>query len=315
MCDSRCVSPQKKKNSLLVFFFFCCCSRRERERAGERGSAALLLHLFRVNDRGCVCVRVCVCAMLCPASCLPLLRELAQWRCLLGWHRHHGVGSASAAGLNANTGQQQQQQGSEVRRKDSRPVGRTKPLQGSQYSSAGCLLTLHHSEKPDHEEVCEFRPYTCPCPGATCKWHGSLEAVMPHLMHAHKSITTLQGEDIVFLATDINLPGAVDWVMMQSCFSHHFMLVLEKQEKYEGHQQFFAVVLLIGTRKQAENFAYRLELNGNRRRLTWEATPRSIHDGVAAAIMNSDCLVFDTSIAHLFADNGNLGINVTISMC
>ncbi|KAM9451028.1 E3 ubiquitin-protein ligase Siah2 [Clarias gariepinus] len=183
------------------------------------------------------------------------------------------------------------------------------------YASAGCMLSLHHSEKPEHEEVCEFRPYTCPCPGASCKWQGSLEAVMPHLMHAHKSITTLQGEDIVFLATDINLPGAVDWVMMQSCFGHHFMLVLEKQEKYEGHQQFFAIVLLIGTRKQAENFAYRLELNGNRRRLTWEATPRSIHDGVAAAIMNSDCLVFDTSIAHLFADSGNLGINVTISMC
>ena len=76
-----------------------------------------------------------------------------------------------------------------------------------------------------------------------------------------------------------------------------------------------AIVLLIGTRKQAENFAYRLELNGNRRRLTWEATPRSIHDGVSAAIMNSDCLVFDTAIAHLFADNGNLGINVTISTC
>ncbi|KAG7224690.1 hypothetical protein INR49_011487 [Caranx melampygus] len=231
--------------------------------------------------------------MLCPASCLPLLRELAQWRCLLGWHRHHGVGSSSAAGLTANPGHQQQQQlqqGSEVRDRAVRPVGRTKPLTSSQ--------AVHLSMS-----------------GATCKWHGSLEAVMPHLMHAHKSITTLQGEDIVFLATDINLPGAVDWVMMQSCFSHHFMLVLEKQEKYEGHQQFFAVVLLIGTRKQAENFAYRLELNGNRRRLTWEATPRSIHDGVAAAIMNSDCLVFDTSIAHLFADNGNLGINVTISMC
>jgi hypothetical protein len=25
--------------------------------------------------------------------------------------------------------------------------------------------------------------------------------------------------------------------------------------------------------------------------------------------------VFDTSIAQLFAENGNLGINVTISMC
>ncbi|KAI4787855.1 hypothetical protein KUCAC02_036213 [Chaenocephalus aceratus] len=243
--------------------------------------------------------------MLCPASCLPLLRELGQWRCLLGFPRHHGVAAASTVGLTANGGQQQ---GSEVR--GGRPIGRSKPLTGRQpdgggallkpplvhdmrlmvpcsiltssppppppqFSSAGCLLSLHHSEKPEHEE----------------------------------------GEDIVFLATDINLPGAVDWVMMQSCFSHHFMLVLEKQEKYEGHQQFFAVVLLIGTRKQAENFAYRLELNGNRRRLTWEATPRSIHDGVSAAIMNSDCLVFDTSIAHLFADNGNLGINVTISMC
>ncbi|XP_043730326.1 E3 ubiquitin-protein ligase SIAH2 [Cervus elaphus] len=183
------------------------------------------------------------------------------------------------------------------------------------YATTGCSLTLHHTEKPEHEDICEYRPYSCPCPGASCKWQGSLEAVMSHLMHAHKSITTLQGEDIVFLATDINLPGAVDWVMMQSCFGHHFMLVLEKQEKYEGHQQFFAIVLLIGTRKQAENFAYRLELNGNRRRLTWEATPRSIHDGVSAAIMNSDCLVFDTAIAHLFADNGNLGINVTISTC
>ncbi|PKK23566.1 siah E3 ubiquitin protein ligase 2, partial [Columba livia] len=183
------------------------------------------------------------------------------------------------------------------------------------YAMTGCSLTLHHTEKPGHENICKYRPYSCPCPGASCKWQGSLEAVMPHLMHAHKSITTLQGEDIVFLATDINLPGAVDWVMMQSCFGHHFMLVLEKQEKYEGLRQFFAVVLLIGTRKQAENFVYRLELNGNRRRLTWEATPRSIHDGVNAAIRNSDCLIFDTAIAHLFADNGNLGINVTISTC
>lgn len=65
------------------------------------------------------------------------------------------------------------------------------------------------------------------------------------------------GEDIVFLATDINLPGAVDWVMMQTCFGHHFMLVLEKQEKSEGNQLFYTIVQLIGTRKQAESFAYR----------------------------------------------------------
>jgi E3 ubiquitin-protein ligase SIAH1 len=88
---------------------------------------------------------------------------------------------------------------------------------------AGCAASLLHTDKTDHEETCEFRPYSCPCPGASCKWQGSLEQVMAHLMQVHKSITTLQGEDIVFLATDINLPGAVDWVMMQSCFGHHFM--------------------------------------------------------------------------------------------
>ncbi|XP_076745578.1 E3 ubiquitin-protein ligase Siah2 isoform X2 [Maylandia zebra] len=285
---------------------FFCCSDSERE-SSERHSLKT-----RNSDRVCVgvihrrsvrrtphsslSVCVCVCVCLGPACFVfssPQKKKTAA----------RVFFSAAAAG--------ERERASEVQLH----YGCVCLIRQVLYSSAGCPLSLHHSEKPDHEEVCEFRPYTCPCPGATCKWHGSLEAVMPHLMHAHKSITTLQGEDIVFLATDINLPGAVDWVMMQSCFSHHFMLVLEKQEKYEGHQQFFAVVLLIGTRKQAENFAYRLELNGNRRRLTWEATPRSIHDGVAAAIMNSDCLVFDTSIAHLFADNGNLGINVTISMC
>ncbi|XP_063914913.1 E3 ubiquitin-protein ligase Siah1-like [Zophobas morio] len=182
------------------------------------------------------------------------------------------------------------------------------------HKSTGCRMSLGLNEKAEHEEICEFRPYSCPCPGASCSWQGQLDKVMVHLQHSHKNITTLNGEDIVFLATEINLAGAVDWVMMQSCFGHHFMLVLEKQEKNDGHTQFFAIVQLIGSRKQAEHFAYRLELNGNRRRLIWEAMPRSSHEGVASAIMASDCLAFDNSIAQHFADNGNLGINVTISL-
>jgi hypothetical protein len=84
---------------------------------------------------------------------------------------------------------------------------------------------------------------------------GSVERFFIRIFHFMTNFCA--GEDIVFLATDINLPGAVDWVMMQSCFEHHFMLVLEKQEKYEGSQLFYAIVQLIGTRKQAENFAYR----------------------------------------------------------
>lgn len=149
--------------------------------------------------------------------------------------------------------------------------------------------------------------------GTSCKWSGRLDDVMTHLMQSHKSITTLEGEDIVFLATDINLSGAVDWVMIQSCYSNHFMLVLEKQEKQHGYHQFFAVVQLIGTRKQTQNFVYRLELTTYKRRILWEAVPRSICEGVQSAINSSDCLIFDTTMAQFFADNGNLGINVTIS--
>ncbi|VDM70366.1 unnamed protein product, partial [Strongylus vulgaris] len=96
------------------------------------------------------------------------------------------------------------------------------------FASSGCPHVFYHFDKVEHEEICECRPYSCPCPGAACKWQGALNDVMDHLKKVHKSITTLQGEDIVFLATDINLPGAVDWVMMQSCFGYNFMLVLGK---------------------------------------------------------------------------------------
>ena len=61
------------------------------------------------------------------------------------------------------------------------------------YSTSGCTVSLVHTEKPDHEDACEYRPYSCPCPGASCKWQGSLEQVMNHLVLSHKSITTLQG--------------------------------------------------------------------------------------------------------------------------
>ena len=67
------------------------------------------------------------------------------------------------------------------------------------------------------------------------------------------------GDDIVFLATSVNVPGPVDWIMMQTCFGYHFVLFLEKQET-EGNETdplFYSTVQLIGTRKQAESFVCR----------------------------------------------------------
>ncbi|KRZ62450.1 E3 ubiquitin-protein ligase Siah1 [Trichinella nativa] len=50
------------------------------------------------------------------------------------------------------------------------------------FSSNGCPAAMLYQEKVEHEEACEFRPYSCPCPGASCKWQGNLDAVMPHLV-------------------------------------------------------------------------------------------------------------------------------------
>lgn len=38
------------------------------------------------------------------------------------------------------------------------------------YTSYGCSESMSHETKLEHEDVCEFRMYNCPCPGASCKW-------------------------------------------------------------------------------------------------------------------------------------------------
>lgn len=97
------------------------------------------------------------------------------------------------------------------------------------YASSGCEVTLPHTDKTEHEELCEFRPYSCPCPGASCKWQGSLDAVMPHLMHQHKSITTLQVSNRLPLSSCTRSVEGLGWFfffLMSRSFS---LLVLEQK--------------------------------------------------------------------------------------
>ena len=58
-----------------------------------------------------------------------------------------------------------------------------------------------------------------------------------------------------------------------------------------------------------------LELRKGRRRLMWEGCPHSIKQDLHSIIANSDCLMFDGRTAAMFAENGNLAINVTMSLC
>jgi len=62
---------------------------------------------------------------------------------------------------------------------------------------------------------------------------------MAHLMQVHKSITTLQGEDIVFLATDINLPGKSNAVALQFEENQITFQTNSFNRVDEGNVQFF----------------------------------------------------------------------------
>lgn len=175
---------------------------------------------------------------------------------------------------------------------------------------------LHHgrSHHLHHQEAGLHTPQVTPClcPLFSCHWEGHLEVVVPHLQQMHR-VDILQGAEIVFLATDMHLPAPADWIILHSCLGHHFLLVLRKQERHEGHPQFFATMMLIGTPTQADCFTYRLELNRNHRRLKWEATPRSVLECVDSVITDGDCLVLNTSLAQLFSDNGSLAIGIAIT--
>ncbi|XP_036391717.1 E3 ubiquitin-protein ligase SIAH1A-like [Megalops cyprinoides] len=183
------------------------------------------------------------------------------------------------------------------------------------YAWSGCKDTLSHMEKAEHEELCEFRPYSCPCPGPSCKWQGFLDAVIPHLMQQHYVSRVVQSQKVTLHAENINRPDGVTWLIMQSCYGFHFIAVLLKGELYESQPEFFAIVQLIGTAKQAEKFAYCIELNSHSHRLTWESPTSSIYEDVVNLADDTNCLMFDMCTAQMFAKNGNLDVNITIYMC
>lgn len=181
-----------------------------------------------------------------------------------------------------------------------------------EYSGKGCPALLAYPEKPGHDEDCQYTPCRCPAgPEGYCAWRGLLKDVMTHLNRSHRGIGTLKGESIVFRAVRIERPAPILWVTRQSCLGHHFLVALKKEEN-RGRHQFLAEVRLVGSRRQADNFIYRLKLASPARTLTWEAPTRSVCDCVDGADMSHGCLVFNDCIAQRFAYQMVLSIHVTI---
>ena len=156
----------------------------------------------------------------------------------------------------------------------------------------------------DHDDTCAHRTYSCPFP--SCELSGRLEQVCKHLIDKHESATT-DGEESLLLYQDIS--GYFHYLNIMRCYEHIFLVRLVKTDMIPGNQQFMAFVQLIGSRKEALKFVYRLELNGHRSRLTFEGITRSVREDLQSAFYSKECLVF----GEQFVDNGKLTIKVRIS--
>nr|XP_016943577.2 probable E3 ubiquitin-protein ligase sinah [Drosophila suzukii] len=179
------------------------------------------------------------------------------------------------------------------------------------HSDFGCRAQLSYADKSSHEQDCDCRPYFCPYPDDKCRWQGPLRDVYQHLVSTHENVITMEGNDIIFLATNVNLEGALDWTMVQSCHGRHFLLSLEKIHLGEGCQQYFTACRMIGSMKDAAEFVYNISLDANNRTLRWQSKPRSIRESFVS-FTNADFLVLNKSTVELFSEDGNLALNVVI---
>uniref|UniRef100_A0A669F076 RING-type E3 ubiquitin transferase n=1 Tax=Oreochromis niloticus TaxID=8128 RepID=A0A669F076_ORENI len=72
-------------------------------------------------------------------------------------------------------------------------------------AASGCNVTLPHTNLTKHKELCEFQPCSCPVPRTSCRWQGSLDALVPHLMqHVHHHTAGSSSTFILSSAAPVN---------------------------------------------------------------------------------------------------------------
>ncbi|XP_037555490.1 seven in absentia homolog 3 isoform X1 [Dermacentor silvarum] len=116
----------------------------------------------------------------------------------------------------------------------------------------------------------------------------------------------ISGEKAEFVVHDGKIPRSYERMTVQSCFGQHFVVVLAMQH-VSGFNLFHALVMIVNTPKEAQNFTYQLEMRDGDRTLTWISRPSSVLEGVEAAMARGDGLVFD---ARSFAVKLSVGVTV-----
>ncbi|XP_038989735.1 E3 ubiquitin-protein ligase SINAT2-like isoform X1 [Phoenix dactylifera] len=173
------------------------------------------------------------------------------------------------------------------------------------YQDLGCSEIHPYYTKLKHEQLCRFRPYSCPYAGSECLVIGDIPMLVAHLKNDHK-VDMHEGCTFNHRYVKSN-PHEVEnatWMLtVFSCFGQYFCLHFEAFLLGLA-PVYMAFLRFMGEDSEAKNFSYSLEVGGNGRKLIWQGVPRSIRDCHRKVRDSYDGLIVHRNMA-LFFSGGN----------
>lgn len=170
------------------------------------------------------------------------------------------------------------------------------------YQSLGCPEIHPYQNKLKHEELCRFRPYSCPYAGSECLAAGDVPMLVSHLINDHK-VDLHEGctfNHRYVKSNPYEVENATWMLTVFKCFGQHFCLHFEAF-LLGMSPVYMAFLRFMGEESEARNFCYSLEVGGNGRKLTWQGTPRSIRDGHKKVRDSFDGLIIHRNMALFFS--------------
>ena len=184
------------------------------------------------------------------------------------------------------------------------------------YSSSGCSVTSILTEKKNHENQCQYRPFKCWL--EECEWSGDKQQMVQHLIDVHfYDNYNLNLGKFAMKLINYNL-GFYSKPHLLSFKGQDFIIILdtEEDESHDNRITLKVILLFIGEQRIADQFQYRITMRdrSNRSRFNFEDRPHSIRQDVRQLLDHSNRFgfVFDENLIKRFTDDNNFAIKVTI---
>ncbi|KAF1742123.1 hypothetical protein MXB_1533 [Myxobolus squamalis] len=166
------------------------------------------------------------------------------------------------------------------------------------YAHNGCTEQHTGATKSAHELTCSH--------------------LFKHLQTEHNHIIILEGEEVMFLVTNIDSIGVTTWAMLQKVYGREFLIFLVKEPMFaqstnENFSYFKLIIKIIGMANDANSFKYRIDIAGSYGRILYEDKPKPFLYKQLPVDKENDCLIFDEQTAKKISTNGTIPISIRIS--